>query len=288
MSKRFLKSIALAALIMGTTAGAAQAAELVAGKEYRGPVALESRQAGVSLSLPAGWVGGIPQGSDYLIMKSQRSGAMIIAGMRDMSAADARRDMSNAIPIEQGVVLQPVGAPTRRGNRFSNHYSVSGTQGQVVGYVEAVVGRHGKGVVLVGLARPSDKIDATVRGVSSSVRLSRPVQPKAPKANTPADRQWVQNLAGKQLIRYFHGSGYSEKQQIWLGRDGRFQKSFNGGGATVNGSGAMQSGSRGTWTVSGGNLILRYDNGNVASYRLSYDRKGLLLDGKRWYRKQFQ
>ena len=130
--------------------------------------------------------------------------------------------------------------------------------------------------------------ESAAKRVLASVKIAQPQKPKQPKVSTKG--YWGKQLAGKRIVRFFHGSGYSETQQILMCPDGYFVYRFESGGSDIASgwSGASQSKNGGRWSVSGdangGVLKLTYNDGRVADYNLVEQGSKLMVDGKRWLR----
>lgn len=91
------------------------------------------------------------------------------------------------------------------------------------------------------------------------------------------------------MARYYTGSGYREKQALWLCSDGSFATSFNSGGFSMEGfSGAGSNDNTGNWQATGnvnqpGTLQLNYADGTQMKIKLQLQDK-LYLNGDQWLR----
>lgn len=68
--------------------------------QYTGETTLEFPEYGVSFVLPSGWVGILPIGGEFFIMKSQGFEGYIFAGIREMTITEAKQTMSKEIALE--------------------------------------------------------------------------------------------------------------------------------------------------------------------------------------------
>lgn len=283
-----MKRLVVVALLLVPASGAV-AVELSPGVEYTGEVTLESAQHGVSFVLPAGWIGVLPPDGEYFVMRSQAFEAYILAGIEQMTIAEARRKMSQPIDVGDGVVLHPRGQVRARGSVLNAEYTIDGSSIPLVGRVRAVVGDHGWGAYFIAASGPPDaaRLDVVIEGLSRSLTLRAPrvASPPSPAASRGP---WLAELDGRKLSHFFTRSGYTEEDYFWLCPGGRFFRSFNSGGFGGGASGAFKSGNGGVWQVSGsldgGELLLTYNDGSTARYRLTHEGTKLFLDGKRYFR----
>ena len=116
--------------------------------------------------------------------------------------------------------------------------------------------------------------------------FAKPVIPDPTGGEGNAD--WQSYMRGRYIARFYTGSGYHEKTELWLCSDGRFSRSGEGGGFGGGASGAFQGGGSGRWSASGkqpgaGELRLEHADG-IATYRLTLEGGSLYLDGTKWLR----
>ncbi|MFN8608137.1 MAG: hypothetical protein U0931_11440 [Vulcanimicrobiota bacterium] len=100
------------------------------------------------------------------------------------------------------------------------------------------------------------------------------------------DQLWSSALAGKHLVYLYNGNGYSERKDLYLAGNGQFAQRNDASSASINGSGWLAGGGDGRWQVlSGGLLVLQFNNGQTGSYSLSPGDAGneVLLNGKRYF-----
>ena len=91
-------------------------------------------------------------------------------------------------------------------------------------------------------------------------------------------------VRGYKLHYITSSTGYSNEEEIDLCAEGSFAKT--GGGGAIGGrvSGTWQDSGSGQWSISRGELLLNYPNGQVESYEISLDGTKLLLNGYRYFR----
>lgn len=260
-------------------------ADIEVGRVYEGRVRLAASQFGVRFTLPAGHKGVLPQNSRWFLLGDEAQNGRILISADHFELGQAAQEMATGLDLGDGVQLLPLAAPRTIGKRISGRYQVRGAAPGLLAQVESVVGPHGVGVALIALA-PEAALPAllvTLQRVRGSLAFSAPKQPAAtPTAKGTATGSG--SLAGLRLVRYFNGSGYSEKTTLELCRDGSFHRSFNASSATVLGTGAARSGSDGRYEQRGGQLILHYHDGTRTTYRVDQNGTRLLLDGAKWFR----
>jgi len=274
-----LQILALAMLL----SGGAIAVELEPNREYTGPQELTVGELGVSFSLPTGWVGAMQD--SYFIVGSYTEPGLIILGADRITANEAMSFLSSQQNLGGGYILAPTGAPRREGNTISVDCTVTNGVQNLLGEVRAVLGDHGIGVAIIAVAPNADAIKRTATSIEQSITFAKPVIPEPGELDGP----WVQQLAGVKILRFYHGSGYNEKEYYNFCADGSFYRVFESGGVTPNiGSGAFLDENGGKWSVSGplssGTIRLYYQNGNTHALRVALESGSLMVNGNRWLR----
>lgn len=139
----------------------------------------------------------------------------------------------------------------------------------------------GGGAVVVALSDDKNA-DAAYYAAADVVNKMTFVAPTASAASSG----WDSALRGKRLVYLYTGNGYSERFDIFLGRDGSFAFRSNMSSSSMNGSGVAGGLSDGRWQISpAGQLVLSYYDGRSASYTLSPRQAGneVGLNGKRYF-----
>ena len=243
----------------------AHAVPLQPGRHYQGGTELEIQAAGLSLTVPEGWVAILPQGGSMLVMTPDDR-SYVLAMAEPANLDQARAFLSNPLPLGNGIVLQPAAAPALEGEDLVVPYDVAGG--------------------LDATQRVADQVLAGVAVLSG--------QPQAAQGSGSGgdDDSWQSYLMGRHLVRYYTGSGYNEEQHIYLCSDGHFRKTFGAGGHTTYGegwsSGAMQSNDAGQWHATGtgntGTLVLQFGDGSRSDIALEYRDNKVYFDGVQWLR----
>lgn len=259
------------------------AEELEPNRRYTGPATLTVNELGVAFNLPEGWVGAMQD--SYFVVGSHTEPGLIILGADRMTGSEAVSFLSSPQDLGDGYVLAPTGAPQQADNTFSVDCVITNGLQTLQGEVRAILGDHGIGVAIIAVAPEALAIKRTAASIEQSITFSRPVVPEPGELTGP----WVQQLAGVKIVRFYHGSGYNEKEYYNFCPDGSFYRVFEAGGATPNvASGAFLDENGGKWSVSGpltnGTVRLYYKNGDSNALRVAVQSGSLVVDGNRWLR----
>lgn len=241
-----------------------------------------SAQAGLTVQAPKGWRSTVAD-AKRIVMVGPDGDTTIIATLDEATDATIRAQLTGPIDLGGGIVLTPTAQPRTIGDYASNDYAVRGTR--IPGRAIVMVRRYpgGRAMALVGIS-PSATVES-MRAVQA--RMMQTASVKTPPA--PTGGALTAYLKGRYLVRFYSGSGYHEKQEIWLCSDGSYAMSADGGGATAGvASGAFRGGHNGRWTASGapsgGRLTLSAQDGRQLTFTVADGSDGLYLDGKRWLR----
>ncbi len=246
------------------------AEEVQQDKLYSAGSLVESSAAGVALTIPSGWQGAWPQGSDMFVLESTALEANIFMTLQQgEDEVTLKATMSAAIPLDQGVQLVPSSTPQKAGDIYSNNYSVAGTP-QLSAFIAARVFPNSLRVAFIALSANASK-STQVNRITLSLVKGLVVKTPTASANTDSGADsWQKYLTGRYIARYYSGSGYSEEQHLWLCSDSRFYRQFGSGGFNSSGaSGATSDRGQGYWSASGstnseGRLTLQYGAGAIS------------------------
>ena len=262
------------------------AVEVQQGQLYEAGTQVASSEAGVSLTIPAGWKGAWPHGAEMFLLQRDVGTAVMLLYIDVGNAEGLLEKMSQPIPID-GVTLSPTAPPTQRGEIWVADYALSpAANGMEVGHIATRVGS-GVSVAVIGLGAA---VDATV--AKSTDQLARAMTLRAPVATpapTVSEGSWAAYLQGRHIVRFYTQTGYTEETHLWLCSDGSFQRSGQGGGFGGGASGAYQGAGHGTWTAQGaqrgtGRLVLTWATGGTATLEVSMVDDKLHVDGVQWLR----
>jgi hypothetical protein len=239
--------------------------------------------AGLTLHVPSGWQG--------TAMDATRAGvvspdgmAVIVARIDHLGGRDPRAELEQILDLGGGVVLTPVGSVREEGSVLTHDYDVSGTMVPARAWILGRVLADGRALVWVGFA-PTEAfatLQSTMRSLDASARVAAAARAGA--------GSWAAELGGRYLVRFYSGSGYHEKHELWLCSNGNYAYAMDGGGFTSGvASGAFGNVSEGAWTASGsagapGQLDLVGADGRRMSLRVEVGSDGIYLDGTRWMR----
>jgi hypothetical protein len=278
----------------------AVATEIQPGVVYDGGTRLSVAEYGVSFTIPAGWKGALPQGSEYFVIEPLTGGATILAIGDQGSVTELQAILSAPIQLGGGVMLQPSGTLRQEGGALVREYSVSGTAQPLVARVAGRADDSGF-VVVFGLLAPADQLashraafDQTVGSTSfappvgAGGSVAGGAVGQSGQQATGSQQTWAEYLRGKYIVRYYTATGYTDETHLWLCSDGTFQRRGAAGGFGGGASGAFQGDSTGRWQATGvganGTLDLLYGDGSSVRHVLywDYDKNELHIDNKRW------
>ena len=266
----------------------ARAVEITPGQIYDGGTSLTASAVGVTFTVPNGWRAGLPAGAEALVMERVAGGAMILVMAQEVSEADVLQEMSQNVDLGGGAFLQPLASPTKRPDGvLTADYQLLGGQVPGQGAAFTRLGKTGVGVVFFAVDTSADRAGRTAASqLVDGVRFSKPVAPTP--AGAEGSASWGDYMRGRYIARYYTGSGYHEKTELWLCSNGTFHRSGDGGGFGGGASGAFTHGAAGRWSADGaqpaqGQLRLETSEG-VATYALALAEGKLYLDGVQWLR----
>lgn len=278
--QRFCLLLALTTTLLSA---AATAETLTAGKRYQGKTTLEVPAFELSFELPKGYVGMQPPGGEWFhVGKDDEVGRIFMWATR-ATTAEANATMSSMFPVAGALMLQPTGEVRSDDNELAADYTATDGVNQYQAHVRTIV-KNNVAVAVVAVA-PSESLDslkALSKRLASSLKFG--VKPKAPKAGNVGNGAWAAELADKHVVRYYHGSGYSEKKEFWLCANGSFHNSFNATSNSQLGTGVANDGAAGRWSVTGNTLKLQWSDGSASEHALENRDGKLFVDGERWLR----
>lgn len=293
-------AVLIAALVaLGVPVGG-QAVEIQPGRIYPGDTRVEVSAYGMAFSVPAGWQGALPAGSEVFVLKPDLDPEVSILAMGDKATrAEVIATMSAPIALGSGLSLHPTAAVTERGEVLTCRYEVRGAPSPLSAYTEAVTGSNGISVAYVLIAAPAALTahESAVQALVAGTDLGTSAVPPAGKSNGSAgaggatsstEDRWDAYLKGKHIVRYYTTTSYTEEHHLWLCSDGSFSRRGNTGGFGGGASGAFEGKAIGRWTASGagehGRLTLHFGDRSTTDYDLRWDfgKNELYVDGKRW------
>jgi hypothetical protein len=269
----------------------AQALEPQQGVEYGANTAIEFPALGIAFTIPEGWSGGVPSGGDVFLLARPGVEGQIVLAADKMDRDEVRKRMSEPVPVDEGVVLQPAGPASGEGDRLTNTYKLDlfGTvlEAQAFGRV----GAHGYSVVGLGIYAPgaAGEIKQALDQIEKSLKQTAPVKPAPAPAAAQQAAGGADRVAGHRVIRFIHGGagGYNSREDFVFCSDGTFFRNYSGGGASTNAAGsfsmATQSGGDGRYVQNGGTIDLHWNNGEKGRFNLQRVDGQLMINGNRWF-----
>lgn len=272
--------------------------------QYAAGTRLKVELLGISLKIPEGCVGGATAGVNYFIFRptDQQGVGLVMAqtGVNSIQEAAAllagKQDLSS---LEEGLVMDPDGAPKIEGSRASMRY----TSAAYVAHSLALVGPSKNGVVVsfIGPRQAEARVKSLVQSVADSLQFARPNDAEMRK-------QWNEGLKGY-CLHYFNyrsskgnqpGNWWDATTNIWMhfGSDNTYRwiyKYESSGGVknsdVIGGTASDDNKTEdGTWriefTLTGTLLYLTNDKGELNVVLLQFDGKKITANGKEVSRSQ--
>jgi len=247
---------------------------------------------GVTFSVPAGW-SGQKTGAGYLYTSTQGKTLLLLSPNQYASMEELLSQADAGINDENGTALEASTKPTLFGStgaKVEYAGTVNGSPARAVAI--GLLSRNGDGLNVLLIAEADDFSPSDVRLVES---VARSVKFSVVKTN-PAAGEWKEKLSHTRLTYISTyasggGGGTSAQTEIHICRDGSF--SFSSSSMVsldVPGASGLSSGGdtgEGSWRVvtQGGQpvLELRFRNGEVRTYNITYPNNTLHLNGVRYF-----
>ena len=262
-----------------------------AGAQLTGQVDLE--QIGVSFTIPDRWVGQLDD--QAFVMGGQEEPGLILMVLHEFETLEEiRREAGQGID-DGGIKLRLDGELEAIGDQALGgafQGTIEGSPARV--YMVATLNPHGEGVTIMAMtdeANYSERYRELARQVAASLVFTAVETPPL----VQQAQQMLTHTRLNYLSSYSSGSagGTSSRRHMDLCPDGRFSYQSSSS-LTVDTGGAFGSSfgsddGTGTWAVvpSGAGQValeLRFDDGRVWSYELSFQDGSTYLDGTRYFR----
>jgi hypothetical protein len=284
------------------------AVELSPGGVYPEGTTVQSSGLGLSLSIPTGWLGTLPQGVEALILKKQGAQDTILIQAEQIDKQSIIAMMNQTIMLDAGLTLIPIGEAVEKAGVITGQYSVTGQYANSKAQIKSLIGKHGISVALIGIGFSQGEPQKTLTQLSKTITFQTPQS--VPQGNTArstgSGTPWSDYMRGRYIVFYYTGSGYHEEDHIWLCSDGTYYRSNSSGGFGGGASGASGGKASGQWRVTGtmpGEGVLTLTTGpgvyrgdtsfgsweeqtdpSQASFTLSLQDNKLYLNGSKWFR----
>jgi hypothetical protein len=152
------------------------AVELSIGGVYQAGTTVQSSEAGLSLTIPSGWQGAMPQGVNAFVIQKLGAQDTILVQAEQMDKQSVMALMNQPITLDQGMTLMPLGKNTEKSDVITGIYSVSGQYANAKGEIKAVVGKYGISVAFIGLGFSAGEPEKTLAKLAKTVRFEAPKQ----------------------------------------------------------------------------------------------------------------
>ncbi len=155
------------------------AVEVQQGKIYPGGVYVESSQTGIGLTIPQGWQGAWPAGTEMFVLESAALKANIFMAMQSSDENGLRGWMTGAIPLDARTQLMPASLPQKTGEIYTANYTVVGAP-RLSGFIAARIVPPSNGLAFIVLsadARKFQKVKQVAVSLANSLTLKQVVAP---------------------------------------------------------------------------------------------------------------
>jgi len=268
---------------------------------------VEFPEAGLSFTIPEGWLGGVPAGSAAFVMGSETQPGVIIALTHQGSTTDeVLAELDQPVALDEGVTMQVQGQPQVDDPWVKAQIIASDGAQMLPGYLMALVREDGPGALFIAFGQASANFyRKLVAGLAGSLKLTPPQAPVEPSQldtsklveDSPLAQQWRGRLAGKKVsFRESYSSGgmsggYALSRDYYLCSDGRFAyRDTSSMAVYVEGysaSSASPEYAEGRWRVvtqeGQAMLELRWGDGRITYRALDHAEGRTYLDGERWF-----
>ncbi|MDX1942816.1 MAG: hypothetical protein SFU99_19790 [Saprospiraceae bacterium] len=261
---------------------------------------IDNKYVGISFIIPEGWFG--QESGDALLLASNTEVGLMAMTEHDYNNLEQIKKEADAGLNEEGVSLQRSGDYENIGNNgvgaeFSGYLQGASAKAFII----SLVNPYGQGISVMFITTSemySPKHRELALALAKSVKFSKPVV-------APVVNEWKEALKNTKLtyLSSYNSSssggygGMSSQEEIHLCAAGYFKYNSNSsitidtGGAS--GYSAGKDDGAGTWEVTGNAsggaaLKLKFNNGEVRSYNLSFEDNKTFLNGKRYFKTGFQ
>ncbi len=125
----------------------AQFTEVEPGVQYAAGTRVGAVELGISLVIPAEWVGVNPPGTELFVLGSNTRPGMVVAMGDEVEGMEAAVQMlSEPLPVDDGLILQPAGEPQVRGRELTQRYAAQVQGQEITGEAHAMVSDQGMGI----------------------------------------------------------------------------------------------------------------------------------------------
>ena len=256
---------------------------------------------GIKFTIPEGWKGAETDGG--FLMGSDSKPGLVIMLPHEVKDLNILKKEAEAGLYDEGIALKKSSEFESIGKEGIGAEFEGLIQGEKAkAYVAGIINPFGSGVTIMAtttISSYNNDYKELAKKIAMSLKFSQPVEP-------PVTQEWRNTLSGAKLTylnsSYSSGasydgystySGYSSRHEITLCPNGYFSNyssssmSVDTGGAFAGGAG--NDNGQGKWSVvtnADGTPVLKleFNNGEVSSYKLSYEDSKTYLSGSRYFR----
>ena len=240
---------------------------------------LSDAVAGFSFAPPSDWTGS-RNDQGFSFVNAGKTILLVVKPHRYDTFEAAVRDTK--LDAGTKVVVEPQNL--KNSGKFVR-LSKQTSEGLAVVDIFVLFSPNGGGVTIIGLADQKNASDSlyAAAAIAKSIVFTKPQMPAA------SSSAWQSVLSGKHLLYMYSGNGYFEEKHIYLCGSGAFlQRTGEGGFSPGDADGpsfGARGGRRGTWTVSGNTLVLRFQDGSVGQYAITRRQASneVGLNGNRYF-----
>jgi len=234
------------------------------GKMYNQGEEIFAPRVGIKSTIPKGWAGMLPQGSEVFLLMAQdgENGEIYAAANYNDDIKSAKERWNKGVEIVSDIVVKSTGNSGMRGE--DTYYSEleiiqhKGIKAQSKAYAEIKCGPFGN-CVAVMLVYSSGNYEKQIAALSGFMDEMEFIEPR--EGNMYSDFDWSEFLSSKYLTSFRYTDTSGKQNQIWLCPDGTFRSIIKRKGLAKTGDKSLNGRKSGTWKAEGigeqGALLLK-------------------------------
>lgn len=265
---------------------------------------VDYKHLGLSFQIPDGWLGQEAE-MGYLMASNSIPGLILILPHDQQYTFEQIKAQAQAGLNEgNGTSLQLAGSLTDLGNKSIGGEFAGTLEGQAAkAYIIGMQNTYGLGLTIVAITTTA-QYNSNYAGYAKAVKNSVQFRQPEAKENIAEWKTWMSNVKLTYMESYsssspgvdgMTGGGYSLSREIDLCAKGYFiyygSSNISLGSDNTSAYNHANSKGNGTWDIkvgADGNpvLVLTFNDGETASYKLTYQDQKLYLNGTRYFRTQ--
>lgn len=254
------------------------------GQVYNAGDEIYAPKLGFTATIPAGWMGTLPQNSSIFLLSSLKGldGQIYVLG--DTTDFETMKDgWLHGLELDETRVLKSDGNVQVENGRLVSTVILTGGQNVAyTGFIAARCGKYGRCIaaLLTCEVKYLAEMKISVNEFLDSLNFVDPIM-----ANEYGGYDWKLFLGNKQLVHYDNVIGSKSVNEIWLCEDGTFLSKLKRTGVVKGDIGSYKGKHKGTWTTSSfgqtGMLTLNFDKLPPVEVDLLIEDDNIFLNGKR-------